>query len=88
MKSSIVQEAKDDVAKQLLQIKDTRPWYVRFLLNLFDTVSVVVLLTLAVIGAEALLKSTVGTEVKLAIAIGLVLLIGARLVERAFAVKR
>lgn len=65
-----------------------KPWYIRWALNLFDSIAIVVLLTLSTIGAETLLKSTIGTEVKLALAIGLVIFLAARLVERAFAVKR
>lgn len=65
-----------------------KPWYIRWGLNLFDGVAVVALLALSVIGAETLLKSTIGTEIKLAFAVGLVIFLAARLVERAFAVKR
>jgi uncharacterized protein with GYD domain len=85
----ILAEAKASAkAKEDLSNVGVKPWYIRLFLGLFDTVAIVVILTLAVIGAKSLLNSQVGTTVALTIAIGLVIFLAARLVERAFAVKR
>ena len=57
-------------------------------MGFLDTVSAVIILALAVMGAQSLLQANIDYRVKLGAAILLVTLFAARLVERAFAAKR
>lgn len=64
-----------------------KKWYVNLTVWIIDTLSAVILLALAIIGALSLVNSSMAGEVKIGIAVFIVGLLATRLLERVFAHK-
>lgn len=85
MSESIVAQAKKDVAaKQAANKPKGNPWYVNMIAWIFDSLSVVIILALAVIGALSLIEAGIDNEIKLGIALVVVGLLASRLLDRIF----
>ena len=81
----ILEEVKSSVkeAKKQESLK-YKPWYINMGIWLFDLISVVVILALAIFGLRALLKEVVTLEAAIAISILVVLFFAWRTVEKVY----
>lgn len=59
-----------------------------FFMGVFDAIAAIIVLALAVMGAQQILQANLDYRVKLGVAVFIVVFLAGRLVERAFSVER
>lgn len=84
--SDLTKESRAEIAREH-GITST-PLAVRLAMGALDTLAVVAILALAIIGAMQIINSSLQGEVKVGLAVAVVGLLAARLTERVFAARR
>lgn len=84
-KSTVTKEAQAEIDAEN---PTSQIWIVRLIIWVMDALSAVAVLALAVMGAKSLIMAELNGEIKVGIAVLVVGLLAARILERAFQTRR